>query len=144
MKPVVKVLIVVAIVLVVIHIIKKSMAAEEAEETYIPFIQQEFETVPPQQQFTVTPSSLVINTDLTAVPVLTQVAGALPSASPTMVPTFVPTVLPTFIPTAGPGSNARATTVPVVTRAPGMSTTMAPVLTFMPTAAPSMITTYPA
>lgn len=119
MKPAVKVLLVVIIVLVVVHILKYWMAGKQ-EETYIPWIHQEFETVPPQP-FVVTPSTLTINSDVTAIPVLTQVATDVPAVAPTMVPTFVPTTVPAMVATDRP--------------------TMIP--TLVPTMAPAMVTVRP-
>ena len=110
MKPVVKVLVVVIVVLVTVQILKHWMDREESEvavDTYIPWIHQEFETVPPAA-FAVTPSALTVNDALTATPaplmvtstpfpVLTQVATDMPAVSPTMVPTFMPTFAPGMV-----------------------------------------------
>lgn len=103
MKPVVKVLLVVFIVLVVVHTLKYWMSREDEKETYIPWIHQEFETVPPMA-FAVTPSALTVSDTLTAQPVLAQVDTGMPTVSPTMVPAFVslPTAVPTIVPTARP------------------------------------------
>lgn len=103
MEPIVKVLIVAVVVVVVVHIAKTWLAHDDvvatlAPETYIPWIQQEFATVPPQD-FVVPNPPLVVSGELTAppatlTPVLTQVATSLPAVAPTMVPTYVPTGIP--------------------------------------------------
>lgn len=107
MKPVFKVLIVVVIVLVVVHIMKYW---QSQSDTFIPWIQQQFETVPPQvQTFAVTPSSLVVNAGLTAVP-----TGGDPEVSPVLAtvqaqPMYVVSAEPqqvlmpvTYVPTTAP------------------------------------------
>lgn len=101
MKPVVKVLLVVLIVLVVVHILKYWMAREDNTETYIPWIHQEFETVPPAA-FAVTPSALTISDALTAEPTIPPAFATLPSAVPTVVPTVVPTTRPMIAASARP------------------------------------------
>lgn len=139
MKPVVKVLIVVLIVLVVVHFIRRSKGTDSTHETYARWTQQEFETVPPKP-FAVTDVPLVVDsrvmapapTTYTAAPVLTEVAGALPATTPTMVPTFLPTVLPSVVTTSRPDG----TRVPVM---PAARSTMAPVVTYIPTATPSLV-----
>lgn len=104
MKPAVKVLIVVAVVLIAVHLIKRSVYGNDS---FIPFLRQEFETVPPSAPFIVTPVPLVVNDKLddpnplvatpppvTLKPILTQVGTQRPAVVPTMVPTFVPSVVP--------------------------------------------------
>ena len=113
MKPVVKVLIVVVVVLIVIHIIKRSMRTD-APETYIPFLQQEFETVPPLP-FAVTKLPLMINGQLTADPA-TMMPTMMPSMMPTMMPSIMPTMMPTMQPTMMPTRPVEEviTTIPIV------------------------------
>ena len=91
MKPVFKVLIVVLIVLLSVHVMKHW---KSQSDTYIPWIQQEFETVPPQAAFTVTPPTLLVNANLTAMPQMAQVAQvAQPIAMPVaLVPTAAPSM----------------------------------------------------
>lgn len=170
MQPAVKVLVVVIVVLVAVQLYK---SWSNKGETYIPWIQQEFETVPPQPEFAVTPPALLVNSSITQEPVLTQVAGALPAVTPTMVPTFVPTQVPavvtpspslpfvTFTPSPSPSGTPLAT--PLVTmaaarvagQAPSTVSVVAsptptatpgatPIVTLVPTTKPSLVTARPA
>lgn len=139
MKPIVKVLIVVAVTLVVIQIIKRHTGPDRdvepfVTEPFIRFIATDFETVAPQP-FQVTNVPLVVNDDVTATPVLTEVATELPAVAPTMVPTFMPTVLPALVQgTDGTGMPVTVAPTPYAAQA-----TVAPVLSFVPTATPSLI-----
>jgi hypothetical protein len=78
LPPLVKVVLVVAIVAAVVFIMKTWLAAEP----YRAFVDQTFETVPPQQ-FAVTPFPMMINADLTGAP-----KAVVPAAMPTVVPTY--------------------------------------------------------
>lgn len=134
MKPVVKVFVIVAIVLVVIHIVKQAMIdKDDSTESFVSFMDQEFETVPPQPPFTVTPVPLVVNNSLTATPILTQVATELPAVVPTMVPTFVPSVVPVKQVVTGLPSRTPAVVTGLPSRTPA-------VVTYAPTATPTLIT----
>lgn len=98
MKPLFKVLIVVVIVLVVVHIMKNW---SWQSDRYIPWINQEFETVPPGT-FAVTPSSLVVNAGLTAPPSFAVPVDAQP-VQPLQPLQLVPvTYVPTADPSVGP------------------------------------------
>jgi hypothetical protein len=123
MRPYVKVLIVVAVVLVVVHVLKAYTHGTSGTDTFVDFPPMEFQTVPPQPHFVVTPVPLVVSGDVTTppvpmtpppvlaqrvstpptlMPVLTEVATQLPSAAPTMVPTYVPSAVPGMVPTVIP------------------------------------------
>ena len=100
MEPVVKVLLVVIIVLVVMHILKSWMANDDVAltsppmtETYARWSDQEFETVAPTA-FAVTPSALVVNNQLTAMPALPMVQTAMPTAVPVQMQMAMPTSTP--------------------------------------------------
>jgi hypothetical protein len=117
MKPVARVAVVALVVVVVVLIMRHYMNTEQ--EGFVGWFDQEFETVAPRPAFSVTPSALVVNGELTAaptalpteapplvftppqqdaalVPVMTQISTQLPAAMPTMVPTFVPTAIPSL------------------------------------------------
>lgn len=113
MKPVYKVLIVVAIVLISVQILKNW----QQKAQFIPWIHQEFETVPPQPPFTVTPSPLVVNADLTARPVTVATAAPMVVETVEAVETMepVPVRMMTVAPT-GRTALVASTKRPVVVR----------------------------
>lgn len=164
MKPWVKVLIVMFIVVLVIQLIKHTTGSDDDDdyvtpsndETYIQYLPDLFDTVPPAQQqqpFQVQQPPLIVNNALTATPVLTQVASDLPAVAPTMVPTFVPTtVLPAAVvqgfreDVAPAVVSAPLSMTPsgVVTAEPSVAlSTSQPSVALIPSVSPSMVTVSP-
>lgn len=149
MQPVVKVLVVVAVVLVVVHITKTWLAP--SQEPYRPWIHQQFETVAPQK-FAVTPWPLTINANLTAAPSAGR--PTVPPLWPTGTPTSAPVMLTTpdlgpveAVQEPGPISyQFQPILTQVGTSMPAVTPTMVP--TFVPTSLPAtqrptMVTAHP-